>query len=180
MWAGSGPKAALCGYARCFSWGLITQEATKRSRQPGGQKGRPELAVSAQQARSVSRRDWLTVLMQDEALFVHDVITGRKYWVLRGRWISVSHTGSRKKITVHGSLAKNDRQLFRTYGWFNTSTFILYLREVQRHFGKAAAITDRAPPHRSKLVRKFLRANRSVRILYFPKGSPHLNAVKEC
>ena len=51
---------------------------------------------------------------------------------------------------------------------------------MQRHFGKATAITDRAPPHRSRLVRKFLRANRSVRILYFPKGSPHLSAVKEC
>ena len=26
----------------------------------------------------------LTVLMQDEAFFVHDVITGRKYWVTQG------------------------------------------------------------------------------------------------
>ena len=50
---------------------------------------------------------------------------------------------------------------------------------MQKRFGKVAVITDRAPPHRSKLVRKFLRANRSIRILYFPKDSPHLNAVEE-
>ena len=122
----------------------------------------------------------LTVLMQDEAFFLHGVITGRKYWAPRDRRISVSYTGSHRKITVHGSLAKGDRQFFRTHERFNTSTFILYLREVQRHFGRAAAITDRALPHRSKLVRKFLRANRNVRILYFPKDSPHLNAVEEC
>ena len=81
---------------------------------------------------------------------------------------------------VYGSLAKDRRQFFRTYYQFNTSTFILYLKETQKHFGKAAAIIDMAPPHRSKLTKKFLRANRSIRILYFLKRSPHLNAVKKC
>lgn len=51
---------------------------------------------------------------------------------------------------------------------------------MQKHFGRMAVITDRAPPHRSKLVGKFLHANRSIRILYFPKDSSHLNAVEEC
>ena len=89
-------------------------------------------------------------------------------------------TGSHRKITVYGSLARDGRQFFRTYDRFNASTFLLYLKEMQKHFGKVAVITDRASPHRSRLVRKFLRANRNVRILYFPKGSPHLNAVEEC
>ena len=51
----------------------------------------------------------LTVLMQDEAFFMHDVIAGHKYWVSGGRWISASYAGSRRKITVHGYLAKDDR-----------------------------------------------------------------------
>ena len=51
---------------------------------------------------------------------------------------------------------------------------------MQKHFGKVAVITDRASPHRSRLVRKPLRANRNDRILYFLKDSPHLNAVEEC
>ena len=56
----------------------------------------------------------------------------------------------------------------------------MYLKEMQRHFGKVALITDRAPPHRSKSLRKFLHRNGNIRILYLPKRSPHLNAVEEC
>ena len=66
------------------------------------------------------------------------------------------------------------------YDRFNASTFVAYLKELQRHFGKAVIITDRAPQHRSKMVREFLRTNKSIRIMYFPKGSPYLNAVEEC
>ena len=35
-------------------------------------------------------------------------------------------------------------------------------------------------PHRAKLVRKLLRENKNIRIIYLPKGSPYLNAVEEC
>ena len=111
---------------------------------------------------------------------MHDVITGRKYWSPRGQRIDVPYTGSHRKITVYGSLARDGMQFFRTYDRFNASTFLLCLKEMQKHFGKVTVITDRASPHRSRLVRKFLHANRNVRILYFPKGSPHLNAVEEC
>ena len=81
---------------------------------------------------------------------------------------------------MYGSLAKDGRQLFRTCDRFNTDNFVRCLKELQRHFGKLAILTDRASPHRSKPVRRFLRANRNVKILYFPKGSPHLNTVEEC
>jgi len=120
------------------------------------------------------------VVMQDESFFMHDVVTGRKYWAPRGRRIHVPYTGSHKKITVYGSLARDGRQFFRTYERFDTPAFIMYLRELQKHFGKVAMITDRAPPHRSKALRRFLRRDKNIKILYFPKGSPHLNAVEEC
>ena len=41
-------------------------------------------------------------------------------------------------------------------------------------------VTDRASPHRAKLVKKLLRKNKNIRIIYVPKGSPYLNAVKKC
>ena len=41
-------------------------------------------------------------------------------------------------------------------------------------------ICDRAPQHRSRLVREFLRKSKNVKIMYLPKGSPYLNAVEEC
>ena len=51
---------------------------------------------------------------------------------------------------------------------------------MQRRFGKVAVVTDRASPHRAKLVKKLLRENKNIGIIYLPKGSPYLNAVEEC
>ncbi len=82
--------------------------------------------------------------------------------------------------TIYGSLALDGRQLFRTYDRFNAPTFVVCLKELQKHFGKAVVITDRAPQHRSKLGKGFLPTNKNIRIMYFPKGSPYLNAVEEC
>ena len=50
--------------------------------------------------------------------------------------------------------------------------FVAYLKELQKHFGKVVMICDRAPQHRSKMVREFLHTNKNIRIMYFPKGSP--------
>ena len=54
------------------------------------------------------------------------------------------------------------------------------MKELQRHFGKAAAVMDRASPHRAKAVKRLLRENKSIKIIYLPKESPYLNAVEEC
>ena len=129
---------------------------------------------------SCLEKDGFVVIMQDEAFFIHDTVSGRKYWSPKCRRISVPYTGSHKKVTIYGSLALDGRQFFRTYDRFNAVTFVAYLKELQRHFGKAVLICDRAPQHRSRHVREFLRKNKNVRIMYFPKGSPYLNAVEEC
>ena len=44
--------------------------------------------------------------MQDEALFVHDIIVGRKYWSLVGHPINMSYTGSHKRIVAYGLIIK--------------------------------------------------------------------------
>ena len=120
------------------------------------------------------------ITMQDESFFLHDMMTGRKYWSPKGQRISAPYTGSHKKITMHGALARDGRQFFRAYERFDALTFVAYLKEMQQHFGKVAVMTDRAPQHRSKLVRELLRKNKNIRIIYFPKGSPYLNVVEEC
>ena len=129
---------------------------------------------------SCLEEEGFAVIMQDEAFFIHDTVSGRKYWSPKGRRISVPYTGSHRKVTIYGSLASDCRQFFRTYDKFNAVTFVAYLKELQRHFGKAVLICDLAPQHRSRLVREFLRKNKNVKIMYFPKGSPYLNAVEEC
>ena len=42
-------------------------------------------------------------------------------------------------------------QFFRTYDRFDAPTFVEYLKAMQKHFGKVAAVVDRASPHRAKL-----------------------------
>lgn len=65
------------------------------------------------------------------------------------------------------------KQLFRQYDMFNQDTFIDYLTQVKKQLGKVIMFTDRARQHQSKKVQKYLEENRdSVRIFYFPKGSP--------
>ncbi len=54
----------------------------------------------------------------------------------------------------------------------------IFRRIVARNY--PAVVADRASPHRAKSVRKLLRENRNIRIIYLPKGSPYLNAVEEC
>ena len=87
------------------------------------------------------------------------------------------YTGSHRKIVVYGAIAKDGRQFFRTHESLDASPFVGYPKEMQRRFGKVAVVTDRASPRRAKLVRKLLRENKNIRIIYLPKGSPYLNAV---
>ena len=129
---------------------------------------------------SCLERDDFVIMMQDEAFFIHDSMTGRKYWSRVGNPIGVPYTGSHKKITMYGAIARDWRQFFRTYDKFDSSTFVRYLQEMQKRFGKVTVIADRAPQHHSRMVRDLLRKNRNVKIIYLPKGSPYLNAVEEC
>ena len=132
--------------------------------------------------RRVSRleQDGFTIVDEDEVFFIHDVMSGRKYRSPCGEQIVVPYTRSHSRIVVYGAIAKDGRQFFRTHKRFDASTFIRYLKEMQKRFGKVAAVTDRASPHRAKLVKGLLRENKNTRIIYFPKGSPYLNAVEEC
>lgn len=90
------------------------------------------------------------------------------------------YTRSHRIIVVYGAIDRNGRQLFRTRGLFDTPTFVWYLKELQRHFEKVAAVLDRESPHRAKAVKKPLRENKNIKIIYLSKGSPYLNAVEEC
>lgn len=130
--------------------------------------------------RRISRleKKGFAVCVQDEAFFIYDAIQGRKYWSLRGVPISVPYIGKHQATAVYGAIAIDGRQMFRTHTKFNGPTFVKYLKELHRKFGKVLVIADRASPHRSKDVEKFLKENPDVKLAYFPKGSPYLNAAE--
>jgi transposase len=123
-----------------------------------------------------------TIAVQDESIFVHDVIVRRKLWLPKGTRPVVTAAGSHQRTCVFGTLTADRRQLFRQYDKFNQDTFIDYLKQIKKRLGKKVILfTDRARQHQSNKVKEYLKENKdSVRILYFPKGSPEFNAVEEC
>jgi transposase len=123
----------------------------------------------------------LNILVQDESIFVYDYIVRRKKWIFADKRPIITVTGSRKKTIVFGCLSKDGKQLFKQYVEFNSDTFVDYLKQIQKKFGKCIIFVDRATPHCSKTTRNFLAVNKdTVRLEYFPIGSPEFNAVEEC
>src|SRR6476661_2074736 len=68
------------------------------------------------------------------------------------------------------------------YSVFNQETFLKYLKELRRKFGKIILFIDRARQHhRSIMVRRYIKQSKDViKVIYFPKGSSEFNAVEEC
>ena len=122
-----------------------------------------------------------TIVVEDESIFVHDMLVRRK-WTSEGMRPVVVTTGSHHKTCVFGTLCIDGRQFFRQYNTFNQYTFLEYLKELQSKFHKVILFLDRAPQHcRSIKVRKYLEKNKDdIRVGWFPKGSPEFNAVEEC
>ena len=124
--------------------------------------------------------EW-NIIVQDESIFVYDYVVRRKKWISSGKIPIVTVTGSRKRIIVFGCLSLKGKQLFKQYDEFNSATFVDYLKQIQKKFGKCIIFVDRATPHCSKITKKFLDENKDIiRLEYFPVGSPEFNAVEEC
>ena len=50
----------------------------------------------------------------------------------------VPYTGSHKKVTVYGAIADDKTQMFMIHERFDSATFIRYLDELRRKYGKIA------------------------------------------
>jgi transposase len=108
-------------------------------------------------------------------------VVKRKKWISADKRPIVTVTGSRKKTIVFDSLSLDGKQLFRQYDKFDSNTFVDYLKQVQKRFGKYIIFVDRATPHCSMITRRFLDSNKdTIRLEYFPVGSPEFNASEEC
>ena len=103
---------------------------------------------------------------------------GRKLWSRVGDPVTVSRHGRRDRTIVFGALAEDGTRLMRQYGRFDGPTFVRYLKEVRRKWGKALLIMDNAGQHKTKAVRKYLEEHDEVEILYLPIATPRLCAVE--
>ena len=118
----------------------------------------------------------------DKSIFIHDSLVRRKMGTADRIRPFITITGSHQRTSVFGALCIDGRQFFRQYESFNQYTFLDYLIQMQRKFGKLILFIDRARQHhRSIIVREYIEQNKDVlKVIYFPKGSSEFNAIEEC
>ena len=160
--------------------GIQVKSTTEKICKYSISEGQKEIQKRVKHILSRLKTGW-TVIVQDESIFVYDYVVRRKKWISADKRPIVTVIGSRRRTIVFGCLSLEVKQLFKQYDKFNSITFIDYLKQIQKRFGKIIIFADRARPHCSKITRKFLAENKdTVRIEYFPVGSPEFNAVEEC
>ena len=79
---------------------------------------------------------------------------------------------------MYGVLTEDGTQLMRQYERFGGPTFVRYLKEVRRKWGKILLVTDNASQHRHREVQKYLEEHDGLEILYLPTATPRLGAVE--
>ena len=160
--------------------GIQVKSTTEKICKYSISEGQKEIQKRVKHILSRLKTGW-TVIVQDESIFVYDYVVRRKKWISADKRPIVTVIGSRRRTIVFGCLSLEGKQLFKQYDKFNSITFIDYLKQIQKRFGKIIIFADRARPHCSKITRKFLAENKdTVRIEYFPVGAPEFNAVEEC
>ena len=117
-------------------------------------------------------------MVQDESLFLRTGTNGRKLWSRVGEPVAVIRHGRRNRTAVYGALAEDGTRLMRQYERFDGPTFVRYLREARRKWGKILLIMDNAGQHKTKAVRKYLEEHDGAEILYLPTATPRLSAVE--
>ena len=95
-------------------------------------------------------------MVQDESIFLRMGTNGRKLWSRVGDPVTASRHGRRDRTVVFGALAEDGTRLMRQYGRFDGPTFVRYLKEVRRRWGRVLLVTDNASQHKHREVRKYL------------------------
>ena len=125
-------------------------------------------------------KDGFIPVMGDEAFFIHDTVSGRKYWSPRGKRIAVPYTGSHKKVTVYGAIAKDGKQFFRTYDRVRRAYLYRVSQGDAEAFWKGSGSSGQGLSASRKICQGIAAGKQDIKIIYLPKGSPYLNAVEEC
>lgn len=119
-------------------------------------------------------------MIQDEAIFIADA-RPRRVYTAKGRRTVCCVSGTHARTIVYGAVSLDGRQPFRQYDKFNKETFVEYLRDVKKEFGKVLVIADKAPQHTANMVKEELGRMDDIEIECLPTAaSPELSVVEEC
>jgi transposase len=118
--------------------------------------------------------------VHDESILVYDAKI-RHVWAIKGSKPRMLVTGSHKRTIVSGIITDKGEQIFRQYDSCNSVAFLDFLKVTLRKFPYLILFIDRAPWHKEKNVRKFIRKNKHrLKIRWFPPGFPESNPMEEC
>ena len=127
---------------------------------------------------SGAERRGFAVVVQDESIFIRIGTNGRKLWSGVGEPVAVIRHGRRDRTAVFGALAEDGIRLMRQYERFDGPTFVRYLKEARRKWGKVLLVTGNASQHKHREVRQYLEEHDGLEILYLPTATPKLSAVE--
>ena len=121
------------------------------------------------------------MVYQDESFVIRDAVVTR-VWAPEGKRPICQVTGSHDRTVVYGAMDRRGRQFFRQYPAFNGRRFLDYLKKVHGRYSRLCLFLDRAKQHhRTKKVREYMGRNRgTLRVRWFPVGSPAFNVMEEC
>ena len=105
---------------------------------------------------SWAKRRGFAVVVQDESIFIRIGTNGGKLWSRVGEPVAVIRHGRGDRTVVHGALAEDGIRPIRQYERLDGPTFVRYLEEARRKWGKVLLIMDNAGQHKTKAVRKYL------------------------
>ena len=132
----------------------------------------------AKTAIKLAKRRGFRITVQDESIFVSTGRDGKKFWSPVGDRIEVERSGRRERVVVYGTIADDGTRLMRTYDRFNSANFVHYLKQAHKKWGKVLMVMDNAAQHKTKKVRRYLKKNPDVVLLYLPVARPELSAIE--
>ncbi len=141
-----------------------------------------EMARSKKNARR--RRAW--IFFQDES-GVSQRPSVRRTWAPKGETPVLIHAFNWSKVSICAAIGyrwdgRRSRLFFQTReGSYNSESLILFLQDLKRHLRgqKAILVWDGLPSHKSRMMKQYLRAQRSwLTVQRLPGYAPDLNPVE--
>ena len=172
-------RYSLCSVRRILRFlGLSSKRSATMYASAAGADVVRQWQAGATGTISGAKRRGFAVVVQDESIFIRIGTNGRKMWSRVGEPVAVIRHGRRNRTVVYGALSEDGIKLMRQYERFDGPTFVRYLKEARRKWGKVLLVTGNASQHKHREMRKYLEEHDEVEILYLPAAMPRLSAVE--
>jgi len=159
-------------------WGFTPQKPVRRAFEQNPEEVRRWLEEAYPSIRKQAKREKASIYWGDEMGLRSDYAAGRSY-SLRGKTPVIPGTGQRFGCNMVSAITNRGRLNFMVFKTrFRADIFVVFLKRMVRQVKgkKVFLIVDKHPVHRSRPVRKWLKAHtKLIRLFFLPGYSPRLN-----